>query len=289
MSTKSKLRSRAAAQHRASSTVRSPSHSTARAASHNGIAGEVPAVPSRRPPTRTRTRTQARGYGRGRRGAALSFQIKLAAVVGVAVAALAVIFVVSRGGLTGGTGTSTSRYAYTVGNPGPGTMAPMIQLPSTAGGTFDLSALRGKTVLLYFQEGLTCQPCWDQLKDIDSHMSQFRALGIDEVVSITTDQLGPVQQKVADEGITSPVLSDPHLTVSQAYNANQYGMMGASRDGHTFIVVGPDGRIRWRADFGGAPNYTMYVPISNLIADLRQGMTAALTGATVTTVGSVSQ
>ena len=62
------------------------------------------------------------------------------------------------------------------------------------------------------------------------------------------------------------------LMVSQAYTANGYGMMGNSRDGHTFIVVGPDGRIRWRADYGGSPNYTMYVPISNLVADIRAGL-----------------
>ncbi len=132
--------------------------------------------------------------------------------------------------------------------------------------------MRGKTVLLYFQEGLTCQPCWDQLKDIDAHLSEFPALGIDTVVSVTTDPLDAIKQKVADEGISSPVLSDPNLAVSIAYSANQHGMMGTSRDGHTFIVVGPDGRIRWRADYGGAPDYTMYVPVLDLLADLRAGI-----------------
>ncbi|WP_438452434.1 hypothetical protein, partial [Listeria monocytogenes] len=69
-----------------------------------------------------------------------------------------------------------------------------------------------------------------------------------------------------------PVLSDPDLAVSSAYHANDYGMMGRSRDGHSFVLVGPDGRIRWRADYGGAPDYTMYLPVPNLIADMRQGM-----------------
>ncbi len=49
-------------------------------------------------------------------------------------------------------------------------------------------------------------------------------------------------------------------------------MMGESRDGHSFVVVGPDGRIRHRADYGGAPDYTMYVPLRNLVADLRRGL-----------------
>jgi hypothetical protein len=51
-------------------------------------------------------------------------------------------------------------------------------------------------------------------------------------------------------------------------------MMGSSRDGHSFVLIGPDGRIRWRADYGGAPDYTMYVPVANLLADLRKGSNA---------------
>ena len=77
-----------------------------------------------------------------------------------------------------------------------------------------------------------------------------------------------LRQKAADEHVTIPVLSDAALSVSKAYNANRYGMMGTSADGHTFILVGPDGRIRWRADYGGAPNYTMFVPVDRLLADL---------------------
>ena len=48
-------------------------------------------------------------------------------------------------------------------------------------------------------------------------------------------------------------------------------MMG-DRNGHSFILVGKDGRIRWRADYGGAPKYTMFVPDDRLLADLRAGM-----------------
>jgi len=77
---------------------------------------------------------------------------------------------------------------------------------------------------------------------------------------------------VTDEGLTIPVLSDTQLVASRTYTANGYGMMGDSRNGHTFIVVGPDGMIKWRADYGGAPKYTMYVPVSNLIADIRAGL-----------------
>lgn len=158
--------------------------------------------------------------------------------------------------------------SYQVGSPGPGAEAPAIKLTATDGTEFDLSAYRGKTVLLFFQEGIACEPCWTQLKDIEAGWPQFRAAGIDALVSVTGDPLAVSQQKVAIEGLKTRVLADPGLRVSQTYNANRYGMMGTSANGHSFVMVGPDGKIRWRADYGGAPNYTMYVPISTLLADM---------------------
>jgi peroxiredoxin len=214
--------------------------------------------PRRRAASATRRRT------RGVPGGVLA-----AGLVALAVAALFGVFLAANG--RGGNGEAGA-YPYAVGSPGPGSAAPAIRLPATDGRTFDLTASRGKTTLLYFQEGLGCQPCWDQLNDIEANLSKYRALGIDQVVSITTDPLDALNQKAADEGLATPVLADPDLSVSRAYNANQYGMMGQSRDGHSFIVVGPDGAIRWRADYGGAPKYTMYVPGDSLLADLRTGL-----------------
>lgn len=164
-------------------------------------------------------------------------------------------------------------YPYAVGSPGVGQAAPAVVLPSTSGGTFDLSAYRGRAqVLLYFQEGLTCQPCWDQLAAIEKDAARFRALGIGRIVSVTTDPIDLIGQKVRDEGITMPVLSDASFRVSDSYDARGYGMMQGTRDGHTFVLVGKDGRIRWRADYGGAPNYFMFVPDDVLVAHLRRAL-----------------
>jgi peroxiredoxin len=207
-------------------------------------------------------------------------QAQAAGAVGAAIAVLALIFVLNTsggspagGGGGGGIGAA-GQFAFAVGDPGPGQKAPSIQLPSTNGGTYDLAAQRGKRVLLYFQEGIMCQPCWDQIVDLEKQEGKLKALGIDAMVSITTDPLDQLEQKQADDGFSTPVLSDPDLRVSKAYSANQYGMMGTSRDGHSFIVIGPDGRIEHRADYGGPPDHTMYVPPENLIADIRKGIRA---------------
>ncbi len=223
---------------------------------------------------KTRRDTKATSHRRTYRGKSRRFRsgVKVAVGIGVAIMLLGVIYFLNAGNSSPSSANSPSRYPFAVGNPGPGEQAPPIRLQSTDGTTFDLASLRGKTVLLFFQEGLSCQPCWDQIKDIESNIGQFRALGIDKMVSITTDPLDALKQKVVDEGITTPVLSDPTFAVSKAYNADQYGMMNGASDGHSFIVVGPDGRIRWRADYGGAPDYTMYVPISTLLADMKGGL-----------------
>lgn len=164
--------------------------------------------------------------------------------------------------------TDGSGYAHVVGEPGIGETAPGFTLASTVGGELSLSDYRGKSVLLYFQEGLTCQPCWDQITDLEQNDSALRAAGVDAVVSITTDPIDLITQKVTDDGLATPVLSDPDLAVSKAYDANKYGMMGESRDGHSFILVGPDGIIEWRADYGGPPDYTMFLPTEAMLADL---------------------
>ena len=53
-------------------------------------------------------------------------------------------------------------------------------------------------------------------------------------------------------------------------------MMGTMANGHSFVLVGPDGKIDWRADHGGAPKYTMYVPVDKLLADLAKSTTGSV-------------
>jgi peroxiredoxin len=216
----------------------------------------------------TRARSQTRGPGGFRLRMGWVYGGATVLIVG-AIVALVVYSAATQGGPQGG---QTSQYPYQVGSPGPGSNAPEIKLTATDGSQFDLAGWRGKTVLLYFEEGVGCQPCWDQLKDVNANFSQFQSLGVQQVVTITGDPMDALTQKVALEGIKTPVLSDPGLAVSRTYNANQYGMMGTSADGHTFIVVGSDGVIKWRADYGGSPKYTMYLPVGSLVSDMEQGL-----------------
>lgn len=168
-----------------------------------------------------------------------------------------------------------SAYPYAIAHPASGAIAPDFTLPSTKGGTVKLSDYRGKTVLLFFHEGIGCQPCWDQIRDLENDKTKLKAAGIDQLLTITSGPTRLIAQKMADDGLTAIALGDTNLEVSKIYNANQYGMMGDSRDGHSFILVGPDGKIDWRADYGGPPRYTMYVPIDNILSDMRSGRSSS--------------
>lgn len=191
--------------------------------------------------------------------------------VGVAVAVvLAGLYAVFRAGTESAT-TTAAPGDYAVGSPGPGEQAPGFTLPSAGGQEVALSDFRGDNVLLYFHEGLGCQPCWDQIGDLEAASDKLDAADIDELVTITSAPADLLAQKMRDDGLESLALADPDLDVIAAYEANQYGMMGDTRAGHSFILVNPEGEIVWRADYGGAPDYTMYLPVDKILADLDAG------------------
>lgn len=204
----------------------------------------------------------------------------VAVLVVLAVIGLFVIYRTST--TTSGTASGAASDRYDVGNPGIGATAPDFVLPDVTAppaadgqpAMVELSAYRGKTVLLYFHEGLGCQPCWDQIRDLQADPGLLSSVGVDQLLTITTGPPDLVAGKMRDDGLSAPALVDTGLRVSTQYQANRYGMMGTSRDGHSFVLVGPNGVIQWRADYGGPPNYTMYVPNQQLLEDLRAGRRA---------------
>ena len=222
-------------------------------------------------PTRQTTQRSSKGAIAPRRRASTTSRIWFVVAI-VAVGAVVGLYMLFRaGGADPNSSPGAAGAAYAVGAPGPGEQAPNFTLSSTGGDSVSLNDYRGKSVLLYFHEGLGCQPCWDQIRDLEKVSDELKAAGIDELVTITSGPADLIGQKMADDGLDSVALADVDLAVSQTYTTNKYGMMGDSRNGHTFILVGPDGRIEWRADYGGAPDYTMYVPVPKILADLEAG------------------
>lgn len=178
--------------------------------------------------------------------------VSIALIMGAAI--VGVIYV-------GRTGQSPARdFAVSAGD-----LAPEFALPVVGAEVVSLGQLRQRSpVLLFFYEGIMCQPCWDQLTAIERDYDQFRRLGI-EVVGITVDPLDQLILKVRQERTTLPVLADEGARVSAMYDTLRFGSMHpGQRPGHTFILVGQDGRVRWRRDFR-----EMFVSNSTILRDLR--------------------
>ena len=89
----------------------------------------------------------------------------LIGVTVIAIFAVVVLYLVYQGPPDKGDATAGgSGSAHVAGQPGIGATAPAFTLASNTGREISLADYRGKSVLLYFQEGLTCQPCWDQIE-----------------------------------------------------------------------------------------------------------------------------
>ncbi|MGI0011717.1 MAG: peroxiredoxin family protein, partial [Nitrosopumilaceae archaeon] len=165
-------------------------------------------------------------------------------------------------------------------------VAPAFALPSTTGNKISLSDYAGKkNVLLYFQEGIMCAPCWKQIEDIQKEYDKFNALDI-EVLTITVDPLNALIKESDKRGITLPVLDDGDLTVSKSYEMLDNSMHPGSRPGHSFVLVGKDGNILWKKDYypaglnvGGMNMGTdgrMYVPVDELLVDMASSSSGAV-------------
>lgn len=95
--------------------------------------------------------------------------------------------------------------------------------------------------------------------------AEFQSLGV-QVISIARDSIGEQAIESQALGITDvPMLADPDLSVSAAYDVLQWAIDNGEPS-HTFLLVDADGKIVWVKDYGAPdnPNRTMYVPVDEL-------------------------
>ncbi|MBI5553755.1 MAG: redoxin domain-containing protein [Candidatus Diapherotrites archaeon] len=164
-----------------------------------------------------------------------------------------------------------------------GDQAPDFSLPMVGGGEFKLSELKGeKNVLLYFQEGIMCPPCWYQQVDLEKQKAEFDALDT-EIVMITVDPPGALAQAKAQYGISSALLYDNSLSASAKYDVLQDSMHPGERPGHVFVLIDKQGTIRWRysaykppqnGDHHSGGTGTMYVPVDFILNSIKTGLSA---------------
>ena len=146
--------------------------------------------------------------------------------------------------------TSVSPQLTSIGNLKLGDTPPDFSLPSVDGKVVSLKDYKGKNVLLYFQEGVMCQPCWKQIGSMQKNIDLFNQVET-EIVTIGVDSASTWGPILKAEGVTTiPVLIDDTRVVSGAYGVlSMPSQMHQDRPGHTFILVDKNGKIRWIGDF----------------------------------------
>lgn len=132
-----------------------------------------------------------------------------------------------------------------------GKTAPDFTLESYDGTKYTLSSLKGKNVLLFFNEGLMCYPaCWNQIAAFgsDNQFSQKNTI----VLNITVDPKNDWKDAVSKmpELAKATVLFDTNRIASSAYGVMTLAssMHRGQFPGHSYVIVDKDGIVRFARD-----------------------------------------
>jgi peroxiredoxin len=103
-----------------------------------------------------------------------------------------------------------------------------------------------------------------QIVDLEGS-PDFQSLNV-ALVSIAIDPVSDLSQAVSQFGISSPLLSDEGRNVSESYGVLQWAMPNG---GHTFVLVGKNGKVKWVRDYGAPENGgLMWVSVDVLYQEL---------------------
>ncbi|MDP2671793.1 MAG: peroxiredoxin family protein [bacterium] len=168
-------------------------------------------------------------------------------------------------------GSATSGLAQT-SNLKLGASAPSFRLPAADGRQVSLADYSGKNILLYFQEGLMCQPCWKQIGTLERDLASFEQIQT-EIVTVGVDSAAEWKPILRAEGIKEiPILIDADREMSQTYGVlSMPSQMHSDRPGHTFVLVNKEGKIAWIADYS-----TMRVSNEEILSSVEEALKKAL-------------
>ncbi len=132
-----------------------------------------------------------------------------------------------------------------------GKLAPDFTLKDYTGNTFTLSQVRGKKVVLFFNEGIMCYPaCWNQVSALgsDTKFNNSQVVTASVVPDMQSEWTEATRRM--PELAKSTILLDSDNSVS-----NSYGMMylpssmhQGSKPGHTYVVIDAKGVVRYTYD-----------------------------------------
>ncbi|MBI2050968.1 MAG: redoxin domain-containing protein [Parcubacteria group bacterium] len=149
-----------------------------------------------------------------------------------------------------------------------GKPAPDFSLLDGAGRKYDKENLKGKNVVLFFNEGLMCYPaCWNQIVELnkDPRLNTADTVALSVVVDSPNDWQQAVE-KMPDLA-EATVLFDVGTEVSQKMNmlTTPSSMHYGSLPGHSYLIFDKAGIVRFVLD-----DPTMSIQNSRLFGELQK-------------------
>jgi thioredoxin-dependent peroxiredoxin len=126
-----------------------------------------------------------------------------------------------------------------------GDTAPAFTLTDQNGDQVSLSDFAGSSVIVYFYPAAMTPGCTKEACDFRDSLISLGGAGV-QVVGISKDAPEKLKQFEERDGLNFPLLSDPDLTVHNAYGAwGKKSLYGKLLDGviRSTFIVGADGRI----------------------------------------------
>ena len=120
-----------------------------------------------------------------------------------------------------------------------GDPAPTFTLTDQDGTSVSLSDFAGRRVILYFYPAAMTPGCTTQACDFRDNLASLGGAGY-VVLGVSKDSVEKLKAFQEEDGLTFPLLSDPELTVHQAYGAygekNSYGRIVTGVLRSTFVI-----------------------------------------------------
>lgn len=175
---------------------------------------------------------------------------KVIVIVSVITIALLIVPTFLIGGNKGDNSSKTSTEAASL-NELVGRPAADFTLESYNGDKTTLSSLKGKNVILFFNEGLMCYPaCWDQIAAFgkDTEFADKNTVVLTIVTDSKKDWEGAVEKMPELAGAI--VLLDTNRKVSVSYKMLSLpsSMHRGQTPGHTYVVIDAEGIVRYVKD-----------------------------------------
>ncbi|HEY2631914.1 MAG TPA: thioredoxin-dependent thiol peroxidase [Solirubrobacteraceae bacterium] len=126
-----------------------------------------------------------------------------------------------------------------------GQPAPDFDLPDQDGNMVKLSALRGKSVVVYFYPKASTPGCATQACGVRDHRADYQQANA-IVLGISPDPVAKVKKFHDNEGLNFSLLADEGHHVADAYGVwvekSMYGKTYFGNERTTFVIA-PDGRV----------------------------------------------